>query len=62
MRTDGRRELRRPVGALLRPLGFLVFAIAGGFGMWHALVEDGLAHRTTIRQDSRHPHVVSPRP
>ena len=41
MRTDGRRELRRPAGAVLRPLGMLVAAVASGFGMWHALMQDG---------------------
>lgn len=40
MRMDGRREVRRPRGAVLRPLGLLLAAAVTGFGMWHALMHD----------------------
>ena len=41
MRTDaGQREGGRPRGAVLWPLGLLLTAVAGGFGMWHALMRD----------------------
>jgi len=39
MRTDA-RELRRPVGAVLRPLGLLAAAIVIGLGMWQVLTWD----------------------
>ena len=41
MRTDVGREDGRPRGAVLWPLGLLLTALAGGFGMWHALMHDG---------------------
>lgn len=41
MRTEGSRELRRPRGVVLRPLGLLLAAIATGLGMWHVLMRDG---------------------
>ena len=56
MRTDGRRGFRRPRGAVLRPLGLLIAAVAGGFGMWHALMQDhesGRASRQLSRRDGR---------
>lgn len=62
MRTDGRRELRRPVGAVLRPLGLLVAAVASGFGMWHALVQDGVSHHATHQRHPQHQHVEPTRP
>ncbi len=40
MRTDGRREHRRPRGAVLGPLGLLLAALATGFGMWHVLTRE----------------------
>ncbi len=40
MRTDGRRRVRRPPGAVLRPLGLLAAAAMTSFGMWRALVAD----------------------
>ncbi len=63
MRTEGRRELRRPVGAVLRPVGLLVAAVASGFGMWHALVQDGASTERHARHE-RAPrvHVESARP
>jgi hypothetical protein len=42
MRTDGGREMGRPRGAVLWPLGLLLTAVATGFGMWHALMHDVL--------------------
>ena len=57
MRTDGRRELRRPPGAVLRPLGLLAVAVVTGFGMWRALMQDG--HHPIDRHTARHEH---PRP
>jgi len=48
MRTDA-RELRRPVGAVLRPLGLLAAAIVIGLGMWQVLTwDDG---RRSARHD-----------
>jgi hypothetical protein len=44
MRMDG-RELRRPRGAVLGPLGLLLIAVATGFGMWHVLMQDRVAPR-----------------
>jgi hypothetical protein len=41
MRTDGRREAERPRGAVLGPLALLLAAAATGYGMWHALMQDG---------------------
>ena len=54
MRTDG-RELRRPLGAVLGPLGLLLIAAATGFGMWYALMQDGGAPPDTrlTRHESR---------
>jgi len=40
MRTEGRRAMRRPRGAVLRPLGLLLAAAVTGLGMWHALMQD----------------------
>ena len=40
MRTDVRRDMRRPRGAVLRPLGLLIAAIASGVGMWRVLMRD----------------------
>jgi hypothetical protein len=40
MRMDGRREHRRPRGAVLGPLGLLLAALATGFGMWHVLTRE----------------------
>ena len=40
MRTDERRDMRRPRGAVLRPLGLLIAAIATGVGMWRVLMRD----------------------
>jgi hypothetical protein len=40
MRMDG-RELRRPRGAVLGPLGLLLIAVVTGFGMWRVLMRDG---------------------
>lgn len=56
MRTDGRRGLRRPRGAVLRPLGILIAAVAGGVGMWHALMQDPGGGRTVSAQLSRREH------
>ena len=42
MRTDGRRDAERPRGAVLGPLALLLAAAATGFGMWHALMHDGV--------------------
>ncbi len=63
MRTDGRRELRRPAGAVLRPLGLLVAAVASGFGMWHALMQDAAVHadRTALRETAQRQSVDRPR-
>ena len=41
MRTDGRRDVERPRGAVLGPLALLLAAAATGYGMWHALMQDG---------------------
>jgi hypothetical protein len=41
---------------VLRPLGLLIAAVAGGFGMWHALMQDhesGRASRQLSRRDGR---------
>ena len=46
MRTEA-RELRRPLGAVLRPLGLLAAAVVIGFGMWRVLM-----------RDTRHDHVA----
>ena len=40
MRTDGRRDIGRPRGAVLGPLGLLIAALATGFGMWHVLMRE----------------------
>lgn len=58
MRTDGPGELRRPAGAVLRPLALLVAAVASGLGMWHVLMQDGAAHS----RSSRHVHHHRPAP
>ena len=42
MRMDGRRDAERPRGAVLGPLALLLAAAATGYGMWHALMEDGV--------------------
>jgi hypothetical protein len=42
MRTDGRMEAARPRGAVLGPLALLLAAAATGYGMWHALMQDGV--------------------
>jgi hypothetical protein len=56
MRTDGRRGFRRPRGAVLRPLGLLIAAVAGGFGMWHALMQDrGPGHASRLSRRDGHP-------
>jgi hypothetical protein len=47
MRADGRRNMKRPRGAVLRPLGILIAAAASGFGMWHALMQDGAGPNAT---------------
>ena len=41
MRTDGSRDAERPRGAVLGPLALLLAAAATGYGMWHALMQDG---------------------
>ena len=51
MRTDG-RELGRPRGAVLGPLGLLLAALATGFGMWHVLTREPAAPR--VERLSRH--------
>lgn len=53
MRTDGRRGFRRPRGAVLRPLGLLIAAVAGGYGMWHALMQDRGHDDAIVRRLSR---------
>jgi ABC-type Zn2+ transport system substrate-binding protein/surface adhesin len=40
MRMDERPAMRRPRGAVLRPLGLLIAAIASGVGMWRVLMRD----------------------
>jgi hypothetical protein len=42
MRTDGRHEAERPRGAVLGPLALLLAAAATGYGMWRALMQDGV--------------------
>jgi hypothetical protein len=42
-RMDGGVDLQRPRGAVLRPLGLLLAAVLTGFGMWHVLMQDGIA-------------------
>jgi hypothetical protein len=37
---DGRRDDRRPAGAVLGPLALLIAAAALGFGMWRVLMRD----------------------
>ena len=61
MRTDGRRDLGRPRGAVLGPLGLLLAAVATGFGMWHVLMREPA--EPVGEQLSRHhvPLVESPR-
>jgi hypothetical protein len=55
MRMDGRREVRRPRSAVLRPLGLLVAAAVTGFGMWHALMHDDRpAGGARLSQHDRH--------
>jgi hypothetical protein len=39
MRMDG-REIGRPRGAVLGPLGLLLAAVMSAFGLWHALTND----------------------
>jgi hypothetical protein len=56
MRTDGRRERRRPRGAVLGPLGLLLAAVATGFGMWHVLTREPVV--PSVERLSRH-HVPS---
>lgn len=55
MRTEG-RELRRPRGAVLGPLGLLLLAVVTGFGMWHVLMQDAPTppdHRLSRHQSRR---------
>ena len=58
MRVDGRRKLRRPRAAVLRPLGLLLAAAASGFGMWQALMQDGGAASGTQLSRRMHPGAV----
>ena len=55
MRTEG-RELRRPRGAVLGPLGLLLVALVTGFGMWRALMSDGVtrpSQRLSLHESRR---------
>jgi hypothetical protein len=52
-RMDGGVELQRPRGAVLRPLGLLVAAVLTGLGMWHVLMQDGVATRAGHRGSGR---------
>jgi hypothetical protein len=55
MGTEG-RELRRPRGAVLGPLGLLLVALVTGFGMWRALMQESEApppERLTRHQSRR---------
>jgi hypothetical protein len=40
----------------------LVAAVASGFGMWHALVQDGVSHHATHQRHPQHEHVEPARP
>jgi len=51
MRTDGRRDAERPRGAVLGPLALLLAAAATGYGMWHALMQDGADQTPPVAAD-----------
>jgi len=51
MRTDGRRDAERPRGAVLGPLALLLAAAATGYGMWHALMQDGVDPTPKVAAD-----------
>jgi hypothetical protein len=56
MWTDGGGNLRRPRGAVLRPLGLLAAAVLIGLGLWHVLMQDGTAgpaHDRVSQRDAR---------
>ncbi len=51
MRTDGPRNAERPRGAVLGPLALLLAAAATGYGMWHALMQDGVDPAPPVAAD-----------
>jgi hypothetical protein len=55
MRMEG-RELERPRGAVLGPLGLLLAAAMSAFGLWHALTTDpDTASDERLSHLGRHP-------